>query len=197
VEIRERLVELQGQHVLLRPLQLEDTRALAAFAFDESLWRYTTTSIRTDEDLQEYITTALAWREAGTAVPFATCLKDGTVVGSTRFANIDIPNQRAEIGWTWVGKSWQRTAVNTEAKFLMLRHAFETWGCERVELKTGSRNERSRAAILRLGAKEEGVLRRHMLLHDGTYRDTVYYSILKDEWPAVKEGLLRKMEMRA
>lgn len=127
-------------------------------------------------------------------LPFVTVLKSGgQVVGCTRFGNIVPAHRRAEIGWTWVGKPWQRSGVNTEAKFLMLSHAFEVWQCIRVELKTDFLNQKSRTAILRLGAREEGVLRQHMVAPDGRLRDTVYYSILDREWPAVKAALLAKM----
>jgi RimJ/RimL family protein N-acetyltransferase len=116
-----------------------------------------------------------------------------TVVGSTRFAAMDHAHRRVEIGWTWVAKPWQRTPVNTEAKYLMLCHAFEVWRCRRVEFKTATFNEQSRRALLRIGAKEEGVLRNHMVLPDGRNRDTVYYSIIDSEWPGVKKRLKEKM----
>ena len=137
-----------------------------------------------------------AWKErdAGIAMPFATIHRGlGRPVGSTRYGNLDRVNHRVEIGWTWIGRSWQRTAVNTEAKFLMLRHAFEELGCIRVELKTDSLNERSRNAILRLGAKEEGIFRNHMITSSGRLRHSVYYSILDSEWPAVKKRLQEKL----
>jgi len=115
------------------------------------------------------------------------------VIGSTRFGNIDVANKRAEIGWTWINPKWQRTVVNTEAKFLMLSHAFETWKCIRVELKTDALNEKSRNAILRIGAKEEGIFRKHMITSTGRYRDTVYFSVLDTEWPTVKQRLLERL----
>ncbi len=130
-------------------------------------------------------------------MPFATTLRDsGQVVGSTRYANISAKDGRLEIGWTWIGKPWQRSAVNTEAKYLMLRHAFEALGCTRVELKTDGLNARSRAAILRIGAKQDGILRKHTMTYSGRIRDTVYFSILDDEWPAVKAGLEAKLATR-
>ena len=191
--IGETEVRLSGARVVLRPLQLSDLPALLKVALDDDLWQHVPMRIRSEEDLRVYIETAIALRRAGSAVPFLTTLHDGTVVGSTRFGNIDAENRRVEIGWTWITKPWQRSFVNTESKYLMLRHAFETWKCVRVEFKTGSKNVRSRAAILRLGAREEGVLRDHMKLHDGSYRDTVYYSILHDEWPTVKKNLERRL----
>jgi RimJ/RimL family protein N-acetyltransferase len=118
------------------------------------------------------------------------------IVGSTRFAAMDQDHRRVEIGWTWLAKQWQRTIVNTEAKYLMLRHAFESWHCRRVEFKTAAFNERSRNALQRIGAKEEGILRNHMLLPGGRNRDTVYYSIIDSEWPEVKKRLEEKMAQK-
>src|SRR5439155_16302636 len=148
-------VTLAGRHVRLEPLSLAHLDALCAVGLDEELWRWTTAGVRTRDDMQRYIETALEWREAGTALPFATMLQpDGTVIGSSRFANIDRPNRRLEIGWTWIGRPWQRTPANTEAKYLMLRHAFEVLGCIRVEFKTDVLNTTSRNALLRIGARE-------------------------------------------
>ena len=143
-----------------------------------------------------YIALALAERDAGRALPFATVDRaTGTIIGSTRYAAIEPTHRRVEIGWTWLGRAWQRTAANTEAKYLMLRHAFETLGCVRVELKTDALNERSRAAIRRIGAREEGTLRRHMVTSTGRIRDTVYYSILDAEWTQVKAELERRLRI--
>jgi N-acetyltransferase len=126
----------------------------------------------------------------GSALPFATVERaTNTVVGSTRYGNIVPQHRRAEIGWTWIAPRWQRTAVNTEAKYLMLRHAFDVMACRRVELKTSALNARSRAAMLRIGATEEGTLRRHMVQPDGSARDSVYFSVIDEEWPAVRERL--------
>jgi N-acetyltransferase len=144
--------------------------------------------------MRTYLRAALDGQELGTTLPFVTIWQaTHEIVGSTRFGNIDAPNHRVEIGWTWIGKPWQRTPVNTEAKFLMLRHAFETWHCIRVELKTDALNEPSRAAILRLGAKQEGIFRHHMITDTGRLRDTVYFSIINDEWPVVKARLQDKL----
>jgi len=201
-----RPVTLEGVHVRLEPLTMVHHPALWEIAKDPELWRWTATNIRSPEDLATYMSTALAEQAAGRALPFATVAREGgageagRTVGSTRFGNIEPLNRRAEIGWTWVGAAWQRTAVNTEAKLLMLTHAFETWGCIRVELKTDALNQSSRAAIARLGAKEEGTMRKHMVTQTGRVRDTVYYSILDDEWPAVKarlEARLRKPAERS
>ena len=127
-------------------------------------------------------------------LPFVTIeCKSGKAIGSTRFMNIDVTNRRVEIGGTWIAKPWQRSAINTEAKYLMLRHAFETFGCIRVELKTDVLNTQSRNAILRIGAKEEGILRHHVITWTGRLRDSIYFSILEEEWPGVKAELERRM----
>ena len=181
---------LEGRQVRLEPLALEHLDALCEVGLDPDLWQFVPKQVRTREDMREYVEIALDERRRGVSMPFATRLKSGDqVVGSTRYANISLENRRLEIGWTWIGRPWQRSAVNTEAKYLMLRHAFEVLGCARVELKTDGRNERSRNAILRIGAKQEGVLRRHTLMDTGYIRDTVYFSILDDEWPVVKTRL--------
>jgi RimJ/RimL family protein N-acetyltransferase len=189
-------VTLEGARVRLEPLTLEHLDALCEVGTDPELWRWTVSQVRTREDMRRYLRAALRELRHGRALPFATVAKEaGRPVGSTRFGNIEPRHRRVEIGWTWIGPAWQRTAVNTEAKYLMLRHAFETWGCVRVELKTDALNVRSRAAILRLGAQEEGTLRRHQITEAGRVRDTVYFSVLDTEWPAVKarlEWMLRR-----
>lgn len=184
-------VTLAGAYVRLEPLSLErHLDPLAAIALDPDLWRWTLNVVSTRDDLRRYLEEALREQAEKRSVPFATIhLASGRVAGCTRFGNIDPRNRRVEIGWTWVGRDFQRTRVNTEAKLLMLEHAFETWGCQRVELKTNVLNQRSRNAMLRIGAKEEGVLRKHALSDRGVPRDTVYYSIIEDEWPAAKARL--------
>lgn len=183
-------VVLAGRHVRLVPLSLHHLPALWEVARDPELWRWTQADIRSEDDLRRYLETALRWQAQGTALPFTTTeAATGRVVGSTRFANADAEHRRVEIGWTWVGARWQRTAVNTEAKYLMLRHAFETLGCIRVELKTDALNQKSRRAIARIGGVEEGTLRSHNLTETGRRRDTVYFSILDGEWPGVKARL--------
>jgi RimJ/RimL family protein N-acetyltransferase len=185
-----RPVTLRGAHVRLEPLSPDHVPGLLPVALDPELWRWTITPVASEADLRAYVQSALADRAAGTAMPFATVdAATGRPIGSTRFAAISERDRRVEIGWTWVGRDWQRTAVNTEAKYLMLRHAFEALGCVRVELKTDALNQRSRSAILRIGAREEGTLRRHVLSQGGRWRDTVYFSILSDEWPAVRTRL--------
>jgi RimJ/RimL family protein N-acetyltransferase len=144
--------------------------------------------------MQRYAEAALADAARGPALPFAQVdVASGRVVGSTRLGNWAREHRRIEIGWTWVARPWQRTALNTEAKLLLLTHAFEALGCERVELKTDALNARSRSAILRLGAVEEGTLRRHMITDGGRVRDTVYFSILAEEWPTVRAGLAARL----
>lgn len=181
----------------LEPLGPRHYEALLEVALDPSLWEFTVSKIARPEDFRRYFDAALAERDRGASLPFATVLRaTGRPIGSTRFGNIALEHQRAEIGWTWLGPAWQRTSANTEAKLLMLKHAFEGLGLRRVELKTSARNLRSRAAILRLGAVEEGTLRQHTVNEDGTIRDTVYFSILRDEWPAVKAGLVARLAGR-
>ncbi len=183
-------VSLEGRVVRLEPMTLDHVDALSRVGLDPSLWALTTSRIETRADMQQYVETALAEQAAGTSLPFVTMARaTGEVVGSTRFANVVHEHARAEIGWTWIAPQWQRTAVNTEAKYLMLRHAFEHMGCRRVELKTNARNARSRAAMLRIGAIEEGTLRRHMINADGSSRDSVYFSVIAEEWPDVRARL--------
>jgi RimJ/RimL family protein N-acetyltransferase len=185
---------LEGAAVRLEPLGLHHLDGLCEVGLDPALWRFTVSRVLDRAAMERYVETALDERRAGTALPFATVWREtGQVIGSTRFGNASAANRRVEIGWTWLGRPWQRTRANTEAKYLMLRHAFDGWGCVRVEFKTSSLNERSRAAILRIGAREEGILRRHMVNDDGSLRDSVYFSIIDGEWPEVKrrlEGLL-------
>ncbi len=184
---------LAGSTVRLEPLALSHIPMLARFACDPELWRWTTSRVNDQQGLERYVEQALYERTAGTGLPFATVdLASGEIVGCTRYGNADALNRRVEIGWTFVSPAFQRTRVNTEAKYLMLRHAFEVWRCIRVELKTDALNEKSRAAILRLGAQEEGTLRNHMIVVDGRIRDTVYYSIIDTEWPKLSARLTRK-----
>lgn len=184
-------VVLDGARVRMEPLDLaRHWEGLLAIGLDEDLWRWTISCPRTPEALRAYLDTALREQAEGRSLPFATVDKaSGRVAGCTRFGNIDAPNRKVEIGWTWVGRPWQRSHVNSEAKYLMFRHAFEVWGVRRLELKTDVRNQRSRDAMKRIGCVEEGVLRSHMLREDGRWRDTIYYSVLDEEWPAVKARL--------
>ena len=185
---------LAGRHVRLEPLELSHAEELLEVALEPELWRFTTKRIDSREALRNYLEIAMAERDAGVSLPFMTREADsGRAIGSTRFLKISRNDRRVEIGWTWIGKRWQRTAVNTEAKYMMLRHAFETWECVRVELKTSTLNERSRAAIKRIGGVEEGIFRRHTRNADGSWRDTVYFSILDREWPDVKKRLEERL----
>lgn len=189
-----RAITLVGRHVVLEPLSLEHVGALCEVGLDPDLWRLTVSTVSTPREMRAYVESALREQEAGRALPFATVDRaSGRVAGSTRFANIAPEHRRLEIGWTWLGAAFQRTALNTEAKYLMLRHAFEVLGAQRVELKTDALNDRSRAAILRIGAREEGVLRKHMITATGRARDTVYFGITNDDWPAVKARLERML----
>jgi len=188
-------VTLEGTHVRLEPMTLEHIPGLCEVGLDPDLWRWTPMIVRGPDDMRSYVREALRGQDQGVALPFVTVDRSsGTVVGSTRFGNIDHQHMGVEIGWTWLGKRWQRTPMNTEAKYLMLKHAFETLGCIRVALKTDSLNEQSRSAILRLGAREEGILRNHMLTYSGRIRHTVYYSIINSEWPLVKASLEDKLQ---
>jgi RimJ/RimL family protein N-acetyltransferase len=189
---------LAGRHVRLEPLGDEHFEALWRIAQERELWRWTSNLVETRDDLRAYVDAAYADARAGRALPFATIERAGAqVVGSTRFGNYEASHRRVEIGWTFVGAAWQRTAVNTEAKLLMLAHAFDELGLERVELKTDALNERSRRAIARLGAVEEGTLRHQMLTYSGRWRDTVYSSVLRDEWPRVRARLESALDARA
>src|SRR5256712_10898378 len=152
-----RPIILEGRVVRLEPLSMDPHAALCAVGFAPELWRWTLNLVQTPEQRGEYMKAALDARARGSELPFATCDRaSGRAVGSTRFGNIDRANRRVEIGWTWIARPWQRTAVNTEAKYLMLRHAFQTWGGVRAGLKTDVLNEASRRALPRPGAKEEG-----------------------------------------
>jgi RimJ/RimL family protein N-acetyltransferase len=192
-------VTLAGRFVTLIPLQKEHYAALAEAGLDPSLWKWIPIQVRTPGEMAAYVEAALRDQERGVSLPFATTETAsgkgaiGKMIGSSRFMNIDVPNRRVEIGATWIAPAWQRTAINTEAKYLMMRHAFETWGCNRVELKTDALNERSRNAILRIGAKQEGIFRKHVICHDGRVRDSVYFSVTLEEWPEVKAGLEAKL----
>jgi RimJ/RimL family protein N-acetyltransferase len=190
----ERAPTLEGRHVRLEPLALAHVAALCEVGLDPALWEWTISQVHSADDMRRYVQAALAERDAGASIPFAQVERaTGRVVGSTRLGNLAREHGRVEIGWTWLGRAWQRTALNTEAKLLLLAHAFETMGLRRVELKTDALNTRSRSAIRRLGAVEEGVLRQHMVTERGRVRDTVYYGILRDEWPAVRRALEQRL----
>jgi len=187
---------LEGPRVRLEPLALDrHWEGLLAIGLDDDLWRWTINHPKTPDDLRGYLETALSEQAQGRSLPFATIdVASGQVAGCTRFGNIEVPHRKVEIGWTWVGRPFQRSHVNTEAKYLMMQHAFEVWACVRVELKTNLLNRRSRDAMLRIGCVEEGVLRQHSISDAGVVRDTIYYSVLDREWPAVKARLEGMME---
>ena len=185
---------LAGRFVRLEPLTPAHIPSLEKVAFDADLWRVTTTRIATPEDLRVYVDEALGLQRAGSALPFCIIANDTReAIGSSRFGNYDAANRRVEIGWTWIARPWQRTAANPEAKLLMLDYAFGELDCLRVEFKTDALNARSRGALLKLGAKEEGILRSHMIVAGGRRRDSVYFSILVEEWPEVRRALVSRL----
>jgi len=189
-------ITLEGSVVRLEPIRREHAELFWDIAKDdlEDIFRWIPYSMKTPGDFHKLVEKAFKEQDRGESVVFATVERSsGRVIGSTRLMNIDRQNRHVEIGSTWIAPQWQRTIVNTEAKYLMLRHAFETWGCMRVELKTDALNQKSRNAILRLGAKEEGTLRQHLITWTGRVRDTVYFSIIDSEWPEVKAKLEAKL----
>ncbi|MFY9682183.1 MAG: GNAT family protein [Candidatus Sulfotelmatobacter sp.] len=189
-------VALEGSMVRLEPIRREHAEIFWQVAKDslDDIFQWIPYRVKTREDFQRLVEKIFEEQERGDSVAFATVERgSGQVIGSTRFMNIDRANRRVEIGSTWIIPKWQRTRVNTEAKYLMLRHAFEVWKCIRVELKTDALNQKSRNAILRIGAKEEGTLRRHVITWTGRVRDSVYFSILDSEWPSVRTTLEQKL----
>jgi RimJ/RimL family protein N-acetyltransferase len=188
-------ITLTGKHVRLEPMTDAHAPALAEIGIGQPFWDFMVYGkINSVDDMRNWVLDVLSREKKGTDLAFvAIHLASGRVAGATRYLNI-MPNDRGlEIGGTWYGPEFQRTAVNTECKYLLLQHAFETLGCIRVQLKTDSRNERSQKAIERIGAVKEGILRNHMILPDGYYRHSVYYSILDTEWPEVKKRLEKMM----
>lgn len=186
---------LHGKHIHLRPLLESDADALVAAASDGELWRLNVTVVPSADTVKTYIDTALSGQAQGTVLPFVTVANStGAVISSTRFWKIDSYNRSLEIGHTWLAKSWQRSVANTEAKYLMLRHAFETLACIRVQFTTDMLNEASRRAILRLGAVEEGLIRNERIMPDGRKRTSVRFSIIEDEWPAVEARLSARLD---
>ncbi|WP_166219896.1 GNAT family N-acetyltransferase [Pseudomonas atagonensis] len=185
---------LQGQGIVLRPLEYSDAEALVRAAADGELWNLTVTVVPSASTVDSYLKKALDGRDAGTVLPFAITLKDsGEVIGSTRFWKIDSLNRKLEIGSTWISASWQKSFVNTEAKYLMLHHAFEVFNCVRVQFTTDENNQKSRNAILRLGAQQEGIVRHERIMPDGRKRNSVRFSIIDDEWPQVRLQLEKKL----
>jgi N-acetyltransferase len=189
-------VTLTGKYVRLEPMSVDHTAALAEIGVGQNFWDFMLYgNMNTEEDMYNWVQDILSRAEKGTDMPFvAIQLESGRVAGATRYLNIMPKDRGLEVGGTWYGPEFQRTAVNTECKYLLLRHAFETLRCIRVQLKTDLRNERSQKAIERIGAVREGVLRNHMILPDGRYRHSVFYSILDTEWPEVRERLEKILE---
>lgn len=187
-------VTLEGDHVRLEPMTLEHLPGLVEIGLAPPIWTWMPFVVRTPDDLQGLVDSALRARDAGTEFPFVTIERaSGRPVGSTRYLSIALEHARLEIGWTWLAPAWQRSAVNTEAKLLMLGHAFEALGCRRVEFKTDAKNEASRRALLGIGATFEGVFRKHMLVRGGERRDSAWYSITDDEWPDVRAHLQARL----
>ena len=184
-------VVLTGVHVRLEPMTESHIPGLAEIGVGQDFWHFMLYGeMKTKEDMQDWVKDILGRAEKGTDVPFvAIHLESGRVAGATRYLNIMPQDRGLEIGGTWYGPEFQRTAVNTECKYLLFSHAFETLGAIRVQLKTDSRNERSQKAIERIGAKKEGILRNHMILQGGYFRHSVFYSVLDTEWPEVKKNL--------
>jgi RimJ/RimL family protein N-acetyltransferase len=192
-------VTLSGKHVRLEPLQVRHAEGLLAVGCDERVWTHLARpKFSSLDDARDWIGKAIKDAESGGQIPFAILdSATGREAGTTRYLNISSPDRLVEIGWTWLGVDYWRTALNTECKYLLLRHAFETWKCVRVQLKTDLRNERSQRAIERLGAQREGVLRKYQLTQGNRHRDTVMYSIIDDEWPGIKARLETKLTSQA
>jgi RimJ/RimL family protein N-acetyltransferase len=187
-------VVLEGSRVRLEPLTLDHVPGLAEVALDPAIWQWTLARPTSEADLRAWAEAALVGRDAGTEFPFATIdVATGRPIGSSRYMNIVLEHRRLEIGWTWVAPAWQRTGANREAKLLMLGHAFDDLGCRRVEFKTDSLNEPSRTALLGIGATFEGIFRNHMVMPGGRMRHSAYYSVIDEEWPAVRAGLERSL----
>jgi RimJ/RimL family protein N-acetyltransferase len=183
-------VTLTGRHVRLEPLRAEHVPALARVGLAPELWRWIPVPVTTLDEMRSYVATALDEQQRGVSLPFAIVdAASDEVIGSTRFGAIEPKHRRVEIGWTWLAVSHQRSAANTEAKRLLLGHAFDVLGAMRVELKTDALNEKSRNAIRRIGATEEGIFRKHLITASGRVRDTVYHSIIESEWPEVRRRL--------
>lgn len=183
-------LRFEDAHLLLRPWRDEDAELVAPGALDPEIWRYTTSALRTTQDVADYVARATDDRRTGRRYSLAVCIKPGrTIVGSSSFGNLSLGDGRLELGWTWLTAAHQGTGVNSRVKYLMLRYCFEQLKAHRVEFKTDAANLRSCAALKKIGARPEGILRAHTLMHDGRYRDTAYFSILAAEWPEVRRSL--------
>jgi N-acetyltransferase len=187
---------LEGKYIILRPPSVDDIKGLSIAAKDGEIWNSPFSQFPHPNEMQKYIQEMLDLSSKGLILPFITIDKDSMkILGTSRYLNIDYENHRLEIGHTWIAKSWRKTYVNTEAKFLMLQYAYEKLACIAVEIRTDVLNTVSRQAIQRLGAKQDGILRHHKIMRDGRIRDTVCYSIIKPEWKQVKENLIEKLYM--
>ena len=187
-------VTLEGRYIILRPPSIDDIDGFSIAARDGKIWNSRFSQFPNPNEIQKYIQEMLDLSSNGSILPFITIHKaSNTIVGTTRYLNIYYENHRLEIGNTWIAKSWRKTYVNTEAKFLMLQYAFEKLTCIAVEIRTDVLNIVSRQSIQRLGAKQDGILRHHKIMRDGRIRDTVCYSIIKSEWKQVKENLMEKL----
>jgi N-acetyltransferase len=194
VKLWDELFELSGETIKLIPMEEQHLNDLWEVAKSEEIWEFTYSKVKSFETAKKMVEVALDDRKKGISYPFVVVdSKTNRIVGSTRYLDIFPSHKSVEIGWTWYHPSVWRTKVNTECKYLLLKHAFENWNLNRVQLKTDSRNTRSQKAIERLGAIKEGVLRKDRILEDGYIRDTVMYSILKEEWPEVKSQLISKL----
>jgi RimJ/RimL family protein N-acetyltransferase len=188
-------VVLEGTIVRLEPLSIDHLPGLIEVGLDADLWRWTLAAVTSPMQMRAYVESALAAADAGEEVPFATIeATTGRPIGSTRFMSVVPSHRRLEIGSTWVATAWQRSAVNTEAKLLMLRHAFDVLGALRVEFKTDALNERSRAALAGIGAVEEGTMRNHMITESGRRRHSTYFSVIDDDWPRVRQHLESRLD---
>ena len=187
------LITLTGKKIRLRPLQASDAEVLVKAAADGQLWSLPYTVIPSKETIEEYISLAIKGRDAGSVIPFVVeDLATNRVIGSTRYWKIDLNNRKLEIGHTWYSQSFQRTHVNTEAKYLLLQYAFEKLNCVRVQFTTDEINQKSRSAILRIGATQEGIIRNERIMPNGRLRNSVRFSIIDLEWPSIKELLKSK-----
>lgn len=190
----EKDLHLQNDHVLLRPLCEQDLDELQTIAFDEDTWRWTVTKIASQQDLENWVQAGITDRQKQQRYTFVIVDKaTGRLAGSTAFGNISVVDKRLEIGWTWLSGDFRGTGLNRHCKFLLLQYAFEVLGYERVELKTDVLNLRSRQAMRKIGATEEGILRSHTLMHDGRRRDSIYYSILRPEWPQIRNTIFKEL----
>ncbi|NUG13235.1 GNAT family N-acetyltransferase [Acinetobacter seifertii] len=187
-------ITLSSHRIRLRILTIEDSRDLVTAASDGELWNLPFTVVPSAETVDDYIQHALEGYQAGTVLPFVVeDIAAGKIIGSTRFWKIDRKNLKLEIGSTWYSKSWQRTYANTEAKYLMLQYAFEELNCVRVQFTTDVLNEKSQNAILRIGAQKEGVVRNERIMPNGRKRNSVRFSIIDEEWPSIKDNLIKKL----